>query len=86
MSVAKIFCKTCSNRVGKDHCTRSLAMKVSRYKHCKGYKKYVPKPKPVEEAPVIKREKFDPTTPFGKFVLKGGRYSFRTNEYQENTR
>lgn len=33
----KYNCLTCSNRVGKDHCTMFKDMKVAMHKQCDGY-------------------------------------------------
>ena len=75
MTVQKIKCKTCANRVGADYCTMNKTMHVNRYKSCDGYKEYMPKPKPRITETAKPREQYSLCTAFGRFMLKGGHYS-----------
>ena len=76
-------CQTCANQVNGIHCTmfRTMAIQSRVYKKCEGYKKYVPpppKPKPVKR---IEKINYEELGDFGKFLKKGGGYSFRTNKF-----
>ena len=80
-------CKTCANQVDGNYCTMTKDMDENRkvYKKCPGFKKYVPIPKPI----VVEVKKIDKSIPmdyeelgrFGKFLRKGGHYSFETGEF-----
>jgi len=84
MSKDYLKCQTCANQVNGFHCTMQLDMseKSRVYKKCRGYIKYISKPKKII---LVKKEKEDNSefegTDFGNFLRKGGHYSFRTGKY-----
>lgn len=79
----KFMCQTCANQVNGDWCTRQLEMhnKSMIYKKCVGYKEYIAQTK--KNKIEIKKISIDYEEMgiFGKFLKKGGHYSFRTNEF-----
>lgn len=82
-----IKCPTCANQLNGNYCTMSTAnpdfvMTENKraHKRCRGYKKLLPKPKKLE---LPKREfviDYERLGPFGKFIERGGHYSFRINK------
>jgi len=79
----KLKCQTCANQVNGRYCTMMKSMEVQsrRYKKCIGYKIYIAPPPKIE----IKREEkpidYEKLGDFGKFLQKGGHYSFRTGKF-----
>lgn len=80
-------CQTCKNSVNGTHCTMSIfnpglqmSEKSREYKKCPKYDKYVappPKPEVKKKDEIIDYESLGD---FGRFLYKGGHYSFRTGE------
>lgn len=78
--MTKLMCQTCANQVNGFHCTRMMEMKIKSkdYKKCEGYKKYVQPPEKKETEKKDKPIDYEALGDFGKFLQKGGHYSFRT--------
>jgi len=79
----KTMCQTCANQVSGFNCTmmKQMAIKSREYKKCDGYKPYVAPP---EKKVFVKKEEetnYEELGIFGKFLKRGGGYSFRTGEF-----
>lgn len=83
MAKAKLKCQTCANQVNGEHCTMQKTMhhKSMVYKKCEGYKKYIPKPKPVEKPRTEKPTNYEELGTFGRFLKRGGHYSFPEDKF-----
>lgn len=76
-------CQTCANQVNGSYCTmgKSIQVQSRQYKKCECYKKYVPPPPKPEPKPRQEKIDYKALGDFGKFLQKGGHYSFRTGKF-----
>ena len=60
---------------------KEMSIKSRVYKKCDGYKKHVPPPEKKKFVKIEKPVNYEELGTFGKFLKKGGGYSFRSGEF-----
>ena len=83
----KIPCEKCKNQSDGNYCTMSIAnpdFVMSEnpriYKRCKGYGKRLKPSKRLELPKKVFEIDYERLGDFGRFIERGGHYSFRTNK------